>query len=86
MVPTATLSYARQYKLKKGECLGPKKAQLIHCTVVLYDKGGTIQWAGCLRVCVHIDRLELLCTRSYDLTQRVINFFEQAIFRIFIAP
>ena len=27
-----------------------KKAQLIPCTVVLYDKGGTNQRAGCLRV------------------------------------
>ena len=25
----------------------PKQAQLIPCTVVLYDKGGTIQRAGC---------------------------------------
>ena len=25
------------------ECLVPKQAQLIPCTVVLYDKGGTIQ-------------------------------------------
>ena len=33
-----------------GECLGPEKAQLIPCTVVLYDKGGTNQRAGCLRV------------------------------------
>ena len=32
-----------------GNALTLKRAQLIPCTVVLYDKGGTIQWAGCLR-------------------------------------
>ena len=29
------------------ECLSPKQAQLLPCTVVLYDNGGTIQRAGC---------------------------------------
>ena len=33
-----------------GNALALKKAQLIPCTVVLYDKGGTNQRAGCLRV------------------------------------
>ena len=33
-----------------GNALAQKKAQLIPCTVVLYDKGGTNQRAGCLRV------------------------------------
>ena len=33
-----------------GNALALKKAQLIPCTVVLYDKEGTNQRAGCLRV------------------------------------
>ena len=33
---------------KQGECLCRKHAQLILCTVVIYDKGGTFQRAGCL--------------------------------------
>ena len=56
------------------ECLGPKQAQLLPYTVVLYDKGGTIQRAGCLhclRVLVHIVRLERSSTRSYGLTLQV---------------
>ena len=32
----------------RGECLAQKKAQLIPCTVVLYDKGGTNQRASCV--------------------------------------
>ena len=31
-----------------GECISPKQAQLTPCAVVLYDKEGTIQQAGCL--------------------------------------
>ena len=31
-----------------GNALALKKAQLTPCTVVLYDKGGTNQRAGCL--------------------------------------
>ena len=34
----------------RGNALALKKAQLIPCTVVLYDKRGTIQRAGCLGV------------------------------------
>ena len=33
-----------------GNALAQKKAQLIPCTVVLYEKGGTNQRAGCLLV------------------------------------
>jgi hypothetical protein len=33
-----------------GNALAQKKAQLIPCTVVLYDKGGTNQRAACLWV------------------------------------
>ena len=44
MVPALALSYDRQQKVKsRGNALAQKQAQLIPCTVVLYDKGGTIQ-------------------------------------------
>ena len=33
---------------RRGNALAEKQAQLIPCTVVLYDKGGTIQRADCL--------------------------------------
>ena len=32
----------------RGNALAQKQLQLIPCTMVLYDKGGTIQRAGCL--------------------------------------
>ena len=34
----------------RGNALAQKKTQLIPCTVVLYDKVGTNQQAGCLQV------------------------------------
>ena len=37
-------------RVKVGNALAQKKAHLIPCTVVLYDRGGTNQRTGWLRV------------------------------------
>ena len=53
MVPTAILCPTPDNKSESiGECFGLEKGAAIRFTVVLvvYDKGGTIQWAGCLRL------------------------------------
>ena len=64
-------------KLKVGGMPWPeKKAQLIPCTVVLCDKGGTIQRAGCLNVygCKRFQKAsKLSSSRSYDLIRRGIG-------------
>ena len=43
-----------------GNALARKNAQVILCTVVLYDKGGINQWASCLRVYAFQLTLKLL--------------------------
>ena len=47
MVPALALSCNRHKRVKVGGMPSPKQAELIPCTVVLYDKEGTIQRAGC---------------------------------------
>ena len=48
MVPASLVMWHTSKRWKEGGMPQPKTGAVYTCTVVLYDKGGTIQQAGCL--------------------------------------